>query len=529
MTTLIGVLARRHGPFVAAGLLVVGLFVLLTAPSYGSTYATDAARRAAVARAQDDGASLLLYGALPSPGTPAQMFSWEIGTLVTLFAALLGLLLAVRVTRASEEDGTVELVRACGLAPAAPLRAGFVVLGGAGAGLGLVCALALLVQAGSVTGVDAAGSLAFAAVVGATFLVTALAVTLLAQVLVGARTVRTVGAAGLLLAFLSRAAGDSLEVEALSWLSPLGLRATVRPFTDDEWSPLLAALVLSLLLVWASERLHRRRELGAGLLPVRARVPGRLRVAGPVGLAWRLALGTTLLWTVGLAVVGAVFTALGAGAVQSARDGLLDDGFLGAQLAGADPAASYLGYTATMFGILASAAALLLVQQAVTDERRGLTEQLRALGTAPSGALRGWVVVAAAASGLALVATGVATAVVVTRLDLGPGRADDAFWQVVGQWPSALALLGLAALVVGVAPRLAWLAWLPYGASVVLVLLGDLLGVPEAMTRWGAFGHLPVGSWTAADLAAPALLVATGAATAVVGLALVRRRDLTTS
>ena len=52
----------------------------------------------------------LLYGNLPKPGTLGQFFVWETGTFVLLLTAIMMVLLAVRLTRVSENSGQLEMV-----------------------------------------------------------------------------------------------------------------------------------------------------------------------------------------------------------------------------------------------------------------------------------------------------------------------------------------------------------------------------------------------------------------------------------
>ena len=128
MTSLLGLLARRYAAWTTMWLFIVGALVVVTMPAYASTYPDEAARRVAVQLAQNNAATTLLYGRLPDPGSPGQLFVWETGTFVTLLVAVLGVLMTVRLTRGAEQEGTIEIVRSAGLGPLAPLTATFVVL-----------------------------------------------------------------------------------------------------------------------------------------------------------------------------------------------------------------------------------------------------------------------------------------------------------------------------------------------------------------------------------------------------------------
>jgi len=90
MTSLLGLLARRYAAWTTTWLFIVGTLVVVTLPSYASTYPDEVARRVAVELAQNNAATTLLYGRLPDPGSPGQLFVWEIGAFVTLLVAVLG-------------------------------------------------------------------------------------------------------------------------------------------------------------------------------------------------------------------------------------------------------------------------------------------------------------------------------------------------------------------------------------------------------------------------------------------------------
>jgi putative exporter of polyketide antibiotics len=235
---------------------------VVTLPSYASTYPDEAARRVAVELAQNNAATALLYGCLPDPGSPGQLFVWEIGTFVTLLVAVLGVLMTVRLTRSAEQEGTIEIVRSAGLGPLAPLMATFVVLAVVGAILGLVSAAGVGLRAGQVDGVDWTGSLAFGSVVALTFLLMALITVILAQLLPTPWSARVAGALALAGSFALRAAADTQHHPWLHRITPLGLRASVEPFTSNSPVPLVVSSVVVILLAVVATALERSRELG---------------------------------------------------------------------------------------------------------------------------------------------------------------------------------------------------------------------------------------------------------------------------
>lgn len=527
MTTLVRLLLHRHRMLIGCWtVLLVGLSGV-TVSAYQSTYSTPEERRQAVELAQHNAGGTLLYGRLPGPGTPAQMFAWEAGAIVTLLAALMAALLAVAVSRAAEEDGTLETLLTCGTDLRTPIRSAAVVLGTVAAALSAGCALAVGLSAGRVQGVTWPGALLFGAVVGVSFLAIGALTLAGAQIVTTARQARAAGGTAVGLAFAVRGFADTRDAGWLNWLTPLGLRATAQPFTGDRWWAVAVYAAVAAALVWWGGRLAGRREYGTGLLPSRQLSNARLNIASCAGLAGRLSRTTTMAWAVMVACVGTLFSTIGAGAVQQSRQGDMS-GFLGAQLASGDPEASYLAYCGTVVGMAVTAFAVLGVLRAGRDEHQGLTDHVLATGVGRWRPLASSVAVTAAGSAAILLITGMADALIAPAAITGDHVAARAFAYTVGQWPSAMAAAGITALLVGLWPRAAWLAWAPLAAGGVLALLGHLLGVPRTVQDLGLFKHVPDIAASGSHLSGLAILLAVSAATTLTGLVAITRRDLTT-
>lgn len=518
-------LLRRHRLMITSWLALLIAMPTGTATAYRDTYASGQQRRVAVELAQHNAATTLMYGRLPDPGTPAQLYAWEIGAFVTILAAIMAVLLAVSLTRAAEDDGTLEMVRGCGVEPSAPLRGALVVLTGCAGVLATGCALGAGLHTGAVEGVAWVSAAVFGAVAGTTFLLVAALTVLLAQLASSAGQARLLGFALLGLSFAGRALADTRQAGWLNRFTPLGLCAVAAPFTADRWSALIAPMSVAVLSAAAATMLARRREFGAGLLRRRATRVGRWRVRTAAGLTARLARGTVLTWTVAIAAIGALFAAMGTGVVDQRRTGEVG-GFLGAQLGRADPAAGYLSYCGTVVGIVVCVYAVLSVSRSWADERLGRTDLVLATGVRRWSPLAARAVVTAGGSAVVLATTGALTALITPAVLDGQDIAARAFAYTAGQWPAVVALTGWTVLLAGALPRLLSLAWLPLVAGAGLTLLGDLLKVPERVQDLAVFGHVPDVAGGGSGWAASAVLVGSGVLLCLAGLAALARRDL---
>jgi ABC-2 type transport system permease protein len=518
-------LARRRRAVLISWLLLLIALCGGTAYAYQNTYDTAAQRRTAVELAQQNQATTLLYGRLPDPGTPAQMFAWELGAIVTILAAVMAVLIAVSVTRDVEDDGSLELLRGCGVAPRRPLRGALTLLTGVAIMLAAGCGAAVGLASGHVDGVTWAGALLFGLTVGLTFLLVAAVAVVLAQIAPSGGQARLLGLAATGLAFALRAIADTKGVDALNWVSPLGLRATVLPFTAGRWWALAPPAAAAVLLAILAVRLSDRREFGAGLIRRPGTRDSRLTLRTPIGLAARLGRSVLLAWTIGVAAIGTLFSSMGSGTVRHSRESDIG-GFLGAQLGAGDPAAAYLAYSGTVVGIVVSAYAVLSVLATARSEDRGLTDLILTTGVRRWAPAAAQVLVTAGGCGVILLATGVLGALITPASIAGDHVALRAFAYAVGQWPSAVAAAGYAGLVVGISPRLAGLAWLPVLASAFLALLGPLLKVPRRVQGLGFFRHVPdlAGGdpWNGALL----VLIGLGVLLALLGALATARRDI---
>lgn len=523
--TLLRLLVRHQRRMLVLWTVLLLALIAGTVSSYQSSYRTVAARRAATELAQHNSATTLLYGRLADPGTPAQMFTWEMGAYLTILAAILGVLVAISASRASEDNGPLELARVTGVTPAAPLRAAIAMLVAVGAALALGSAVALGVYAGHIDGVTWTGAAGFGAVLGLTFLLIGSSTLVIAQVAPTAASARRLAFAAVGVAFAIRACADLGHIGWLEWLSPLALRETIGPFTELRWWALSPYIALVAALAVLALHLQRRRDFAAGLIRARETSDARLHTRTCLDLTIRLGRRSVLIWTTWVALLGTLLCAIGSGAVHLSGTGRLH-GFLGSQLQGSNPVAAYFSYTATIVGIIVSVFVILTVTEAQHSERDGYTDQILATGARRWTPLGSQTLLAAAGSLLILGITGALSALVAPHFIAGDAVALRAFGYMIGQWPATLAVTGFTALLVAAAPNATWLAWLPAIISAVLSLLGRLLGLSQQVRDLGLYGHVPDLASSHPHVNALVTLAGIGAFGTCLALALIPRRDI---
>jgi ABC-2 type transport system permease protein len=453
--------------------------------------------------------------------TVAGTVAFEIGASVMVAAALMAMFTTGRHTRADEEAGRTELVRSAHVGRHAPLAAAVIVSS-------LACvatALAIgLVATG--TGLPARGSFLLGAAVGACGLVFTGITAVAVQVTESTRS--AYGLVGIVfgIAFVLRAVGD-IQGNGLNWASPIGWAQATHPYSDDRWLPLLLCLVVAAVLVAGAVPLLDHRDLGAGLLAARAGEP----VAGPLlgsalGLALRLQRGAVIGWAVSLALLGAVYGAMGDAVETLFKDNPQAQLFF----PGTSSAGLVEAYLATIFAfqaLLAAAFGVSSVLRARAEEASGRAEPILATATSRAAWLGSHVTIALLGSAFLVVASGACTALV-RALSVGDlGSFGRLFAASLAYVPAVWVVVGVAAALVGAVPHAAvGLAWGALTYVLLVTMLTDALNLPAWVDDLSPFSWTPLApieSWT---ITAAVGLGAVVLALLAVGFEAFRRRDL---
>jgi ABC-2 type transport system permease protein len=445
------------------------------------------------------------------------------GMYVLLLVGLMSILLVVRHTRLEEQTGRAELVRANVVGRHAPLTATF-----------LLAVLTNAVVAAAVAAVmvtsphmDAPGSLLFAAGVFAVGLVFASFAAVAAQVTEFSRTAAGLAGASLGAAFIIRALGDMVREHGspLSWLSPLAWSQQTAPFVLDRWWPLLISVATATGATALAYALSARRDVGASMFAVR---PGPDRapdwLGSPLTLALRLQRASLIGWTVSLTVAGVLFGAWTDAMLTSLDD--LPDALIDLVGGAEDVVGGYLAVMALFMALIVGIFAVLAVQSLRGEETTGRGEPVLATPVSRWEWMGAHVGVAAIGVVIVLAATGLGTglgAAIVTR---DAGYLWDTTVAHLAHVPAVLLVLGIAALLFGVAPRLIGLTWAILGYGLVVGIFGAITDLPDWSYSLSPFEHVsrfPLDPLAVAPLVVLSLMAAGSIA---VGLIAFRRRGV---
>jgi ABC-2 type transport system permease protein len=464
-------------------------------------------------------ATIALSGPPVGLDTVAGAVAFEISSFVVVLTALMAASTPVRHTRADEEAGRTELVRAARVGRHAPLAAAVLV----SAGVCLVMALAIGTAA-TATGLPAGGSFLLGASVGAAGLVFTGVTAVAVQVAASARAAQGAVVAVLGAAFVLRALGD-VEGSWVSWASPIGWAQATHPWSGNRVLPLLLCLLATAALLVVAVALLDRRDLGSGLLAARpgpASAPWSLR--SPLGLALRLHRGALAGWTAGLALLGLALGGL-AGSVETLfGDNPQARAFLPDAASVVD---AYLATALSMAALLSGAYAASAVLRARAEEAAGRAEPVLATATGRVAWLAGHAAVALAGATVLLLVAGAAVGVVRALATGDPAELGRLVSAAAAYLPAVWVLAALAVALSGLLPRPAVaLAWAAVAYVTVMAFFAASLDWPGWVDAASPLAWTPVVPVDDAAAVPLAVLTAVAATLLGAGLAGFRRRDL---
>jgi ABC-2 type transport system permease protein len=512
--------ARREAVRIAVWVLAVVALVAVTAQSIEQLFPTQADLDQAAQASAANAAVIAFNGPVQGLDTVGGQVAFQAGTFGLVLVALMSLLMITRCTRAEEENGRTELLRAAAFGRHAQTASALII----------VTAMNLLIAAGVTAGLAALGlpwpgTVAF----GASFLAVGLVFTALALVTVqlsqNSRVASGLAGAVLGLAFALRAVGD-IGDGRLSWLSPIGWSQKLRPYAGEQWWPLAVPLAATVGLLVVARALNARRDLGAGLVQPR---PGPARASASLGSPWGLAVrlqrASVIAWTAGVALLGFVY-----GAISSdVQDYIGENETLKQMMAAAGGPSlvdSYLGTSLLTIALVSAGFAVASVQRMRAEESALLAEPVLATPVARLRWTAAHLAVALGGSAVVMVGGGLGAGIPYAIENHDAHLVATLLGASLVHLPAIWLFAGFAMALFGVVPRALPAAWVLFVASFVVGFLGTVLRIPSWVRDLSPFEHSP--QLPAAELTALPLVVLAAIAVAltVTGVTGFRHRDI---
>ena len=453
------------------------------------------------------------------------------GVFLMLGAALMSIQTMTRHTRAEEQTGRAELIRANVTGRHTQLLSALILTLVMNLVAGFLMSLAFFFSEAKPEPFTSA--LLFGASIAAAGCVFAAISAVTVQLTSFARAASGIAGAVLAAAFVTRGLGDMSAVAGgalswLSWLSPLGWSQQTAPYTLDRWAPLLLSAAAVIVLVPLSLFFQARRDLSAGIFADRlGRAHASAALSTSLGLALRLQRSSLTWWSVGVFVMAMIFGSF-TGAMKEGAAGMPKEilDLMGGSRGIVD---GYIGYMALYFAMIVAAYAIIAASGLRAEESGFRTEPVLATAVGRGRWVLSWTLVTLLGSlwlmTLAGVGEGLGTAASTGDWSLlGPAVLGH-----VAQTASVWVLLGLTLALYGIAPRLQGLVWIIFVYSAGVALFGQMMRLDDAVLDTSVFVH--IGQYPAQDLSAEAVVVLTAATAVLVALAVLgfRRRNLITA
>ncbi|MCI1987471.1 MAG: ABC transporter permease [Lactobacillus sp.] len=461
------------------------------------------------------------------PYTVAAIYAAEMMVFMGLFVAMMNIYFAIHATRSDEDSGVVELVRAHAVGRNATLTAAILQLILLNFGAGILEALGL--QLSGMSGMDSAGNWLFGLGLAAFGLMFGVFSLLFAQIADSSRSATIFSYSWLGLLFIARM-GTDIQNPDNTWYTIYGWIEKLEIYGANQWQPVVLMLGLTVIVGALTVGLSASRDVGAGLLPQRAgRRQASLWLRGPLSLVGRLERASTMIWLIGLFILGATY-----GSIFGTAGDLLNSNPTMAKLIGtaATHAANrtivlaFANKLAVIFVILATIPGLIILFRLNTDERKGYFEQLHARSVSRLrlySSLTGYGLV------IALLAFGCGMLGMIVVGDAAMPDAPTfsrfmrAFW---GYAPALIVTYGIGALFVGLLPRWQTIAWVLPAYGFFSLYLGSLMNFPKWLTQLTPYGWVNNVPVKAVQWPTAGWMTALGAILIIGGYLAYAKRDL---
>jgi ABC-2 type transport system permease protein len=518
--SLVRFILRRDRVRLPVWIIGITLLVLSNAASVKSLYPTQADLDK-VARTETENAALVALNA-PAYGldTLGGQAVFNVGSFGYAAMALMGMFLVGRHTRADEETGRTELLRATVLGRNAQVTAVLVVAAASFAVLGGLITLSMLSQ-----DLPTGGSVLYGVAMGVFGLFFACVTAVTVQVTEHNRT--ALGLAGVLLgvSYVLRAIGD-VGTGTLSWLSPMGWAQAARPYAGERWWTLLLLVVAAIVCVAMAYALLGMRDLGAGLVPPRPGPPvaSDALVGSPLGLPVRLQRASVVSWTLGLGLAGVSYGSVG----QDVRDLIGSNNAFEDIIAqgGGSLTDAFFATSLLMLALIAGGFAISSTLRLRGEETGGGAEPLLATALSRTRWITSYLVVALAGSTALMAAAGLGMGLTygIAAGDVG-GQVGSLVGAAVAFVPALWVLIGVTVVLFGFAPRATAVAWGALAACFVIGLFAELFKLPDWVVDLSPFQHVPAMPSHGFALTPVVALTVVAAGLMAAGVLGFRRRD----
>jgi ABC-2 type transport system permease protein len=538
---LVRFMLRRERVIATIWIVILVAFSVILAPGLDEMFPDDAAREGVMA-IYDNPVMVSMMGPIYGNTTGAMyasmMLLWYL-----IAVAVMNIFLAVRHTRADEEQWRAEVIRSLPIGRLANVHAAMITALIINTILAVFTGLGLAITQTATMGF--AGCMLYGAVSGAVGLVFAAIALVFCQL-----SQSTSGALGLSFlalggAYMLRAAGDIGE-EVLSLISPLGLPLRSMIFVENKIVPFFALLLIAIAVAALAYKLNSMRDLGQGFIAAKAgRSEAKKSLLSSFGLSMRLCRKTLIIWLIVMFAAGASYgTVLGdigsyvsnmpqylelVGLPTEVIEALSDEEMTELTDEYANMIAEYFGVFITgMMTLIGLIPILNIGMKLRNEEKEGRVEHIISRSVPRVKYLFGFVIIAVVLCIFVQLATALGLYAIASTAEKNPFALGDLVTAYLAHVPAMWVMLGFGVLLIGLLPKLSGIVWGYYGLVCFLVFMGGMDVLPAWLTNLSTLGYVPRVPQESLSLAP--LLIMTGIAAVLIALGLIgyRKRDMLT-
>ena len=501
---LVKFMLKREIVISTAWILILVLFSVAIAPGMAGMF--DAEAREQFVANMDNPVMVSMMGPVYGADnyTSGAMYTGMMLLWVLIAVGIMNVFLVSRHTRADEEKGRAEVVRSLPVGRLATINAVMITAVIVNIILGLLTAIGLALT--GVESMDFAGSMLYGAlncVVGILFA----AVTALFCQLSSNKS----GATGLSfltlgIFYMLRAVGDMQEIEAVSYISPLGLALRSQAYIKNLWLPVLIILLESVVIFAVAYKLNSIRDLDQGFIPAK---PGKKEASfvlgSNFGLAFRLLRNSIIVWLIVMFALGASY-----GSIIGSIDEFVGGSPEYMQILGMDTEILeelkidspevmkeniqmyFLSFVASMMTLVCVVPVINAVMKPRSEEKERRAEQVLARVVPRLKYILAYTVLAYILSVLLQLFTAVGIYMSAASLagETNPFGLATLLKASLTYLPALWVMIGLTVLLIGLIPKAAGAIWGFFGFVFFASFMGEVLGLPEWLLSVSPVHHI---------------------------------------
>lgn len=421
--------------------------------------------------------------------TLGAMYTHEMLLFCGLIAMIIAILHIISHTRKEEDLGLTELLRSFQIGRQANSLAAVAEVIFINVLLALFIS-GLLLSFGAET-ISIEGSLLFGASIGIAGIIGAGIGLVMAQIMPtsSGATGSALGIVGML--YIIRAGTDVSNVD-LSMFNPMGWTYLTYPFTENNWLPLVFALIFTSIIMIIAFALEGARDMGAGYLPQReGRAHAKKSLLSVRGLFIKINKGTIISWFVSFVIMGAAY-----GSIYGDMQRFLESNEMMKQMFSHAGVSIEESFTSTIMMVMIALVSILpiaLVNKLFSEESRLHLSQLYA-----TKVTRGqfyWtsmsIAIVAGLVGILLATGGLGGTALAAMGDEATMDMLDFLVAGYNFLPSVLFFIGLAGFALGWAPSLGKVVYFYLAYSFLLNYFGGILDLPAWFSKTAIQSWIP--------------------------------------